>query len=85
MSEYFPNNWLTKALLYSHHEVFRELSENFRKTDEILLDAQFLRIKQKSLSQNLKYFSKNFGEFSANYRQTAGDSFLDKCPTILVP
>ena len=87
-SEYFPygtNNWLIRALLYSQHEVFWELWENFRKTDKILLDAQFVRIKQKSLSQNLKICPNIFGEFSANYRQTASDSFLDKCQIILVP
>ena len=41
----WKNNWLIRPLLYSHHEVvegiFGELSENFRKTDEISLVAQF--------------------------------------------
>ena len=44
----------------------------------------FVRIKQKHYHEKLKYFRKIFGGFSVNYRQTAGDSYLSKYPTILV-
>ena len=55
------------------------LSENFRKTDDIPLEAQFLKIKQKPLPPKiLKIFVKtSIGEFPMNYRQTAGDRYLN--------
>ena len=52
-SEYFPygkNNWLTRALLYSHHEVVGKVSEKCRKADEISLEAQFCEKKPKSIT-----------------------------------
>ena len=45
-----------------------KLSEKFRKTDNISHQAKFVRIKQKTLPQ----------KFEVNYRQTAGDSYLNK-------
>ena len=54
-----------------------KVSENFRKTDEISLEAQFCENQTKNITtKTVTNFRKIFGEFSGNYRQTAGDSYL---------
>ena len=88
MSEYFPygtNNWLIRALLYSHHELVGEFSKSCRKMFGKLMKCHskpnFVIIKPKILPlKNLKNFHKIFGEFSVDYRHTADDSYLNKCP-----
>ena len=62
-----------------------KLSENFRKADEISLEAQFCENETENITtEKLKTFWKIFVEFSVNYQQTAGDFYLNKYPTILV-
>ena len=63
-----------------------KLSENFRKTDEILLEAQFRENQTKNITTKIcNIFRKLFGGFSVNYWETVGDYYLNKYPTILVP
>ena len=61
-SEYFPygtNNWLIRALLYTHHEIVG----NVRKTYEISLEDQFCGNQTKTVrTESLKNFRKIFGE-----------------------
>ena len=47
-----------------------KLSENFWKTDERLLNPNFVRIKQKHCHKKGNIFRKIFCEFSVNYQQT---------------
>ena len=64
---------------------FSELSENFLKTDEISFRDHFVIIKQKKHNHiDFTNFWKLFGEFSVIFRQTVGDSYLNKYLTILV-
>ena len=65
------NNWLIRALLYSHHEVDGNVSQKCRKTDEISLEAQFCQNQTKHITtKNLRSFWKIFDEFSVSYWQT---------------
>ena len=62
-----------------------KLSGKFWKTDETSLETQFCENQPKyTFTKIWKKFRKIFGELSVNYRQTAGDSFLNKYSTILV-
>ena len=63
-----------------------KLSDNFRKDDEVSLEARFCENKTKNITTgNLKNFRKVSREFSVIYLQTADNSHLNKYPTILVP
>ena len=85
-SEYFlseTNNWLIRALLYSHYEHVRKCRDSCRKIFEKLMKyyskPNVMRVKQKTLSQKvLNICQKIFGEFSVSYQQTACDSYLNK-------
>ena len=75
-SEYFPygmNNWLVRALLYSHHKVVGKLIKY------ISLEAQFFGNQTKNVrTKSLKIFRKIFGELLVRYLQTNCESYLNK-------
>ena len=55
-----------------------KLSENFRRTYERSLEAQCCENQTKNITtKHLKSFRNIFGEFSVNFLQTVGDSYLN--------
>ena len=67
-------------------EYFGKPSDHSQKTFEVSLEAQFGDNQNKNTTtKNLRFFWKIFGEFLVNHRQTAGDPYLSKYPTILLP
>ena len=69
-SEYFPygtNNWLIRALLYSHQKAVRTFSESCRKLRKYHPKPNFVRIKPETLALQ---------KLSVSHQQTADDSSL---------
>ena len=82
-SEYFlygKNNCLIRALLYSHHELVPQFLESCRKSFEKIHEGHFCEKQTKNVNTKILQMVSS-GQFST---ETAGDSHLDKYPTILV-
>ena len=62
--------------------MFQRLWENFRKTDKLSLKTLFCENKTKTLPQNFGKSLMVNSWFMANFRQTVGDSYLNKYPTM---
>ena len=76
------NNWLIRALLYSHLEL---LSEGFWKSNEISVETQFCQNQAKNIrTKGLKNFMNVFSKLFVRYLQTKCECYLNKCSTVLV-
>ena len=80
------NNWsIIELYCTATITLSKKFSESCWKSSEklwnIIVKVHFCKNQTKALL--LKFYK--FGEFSINFRQTVGDSYLNKYPTILVP
>ena len=83
------DNWLTRALFYSYHELVGKLSGRCRKIFRKLVKYHskpiFCENQVRSISRKISQISGNFQWVLGKFPETVTDSYWIKYPTILDP